>query len=184
MSRKNPVIKSIKVQHKLFRITEEFKVWLLHKHEWIMSRIVDSQHSTIHFYIGNAKELHMQIPGFGEDKLVLRYATNGYRVTYYEKCLAVTDGTVHFEAMQSEEFPFNQLHLALECFMSRWNSGKPHQASAVRPNVGVFKPINLLMTPDEIVDRLEYLKYQKFIENAPAGLRETLLATKHLKVNV
>lgn len=186
MSRKNPVINQVKVQHKSFRIFEQFRDWLYDKSSWTIGEI-DTGHSGANmFSITNTRELRMLVPDCGEDQLVLRlneWGTPNYSVTYYEQ-LTDTDGEEYFEATQTETFPIDQLHIAIECFMTRWASDKPFNATNLRPNTkGVLVDlINTTMTSESMQHRLT--DWSK-VRNSPYAniSKETLLSSKHFDVS-
>lgn len=187
MSRKNPVITQIKVQHKSFRIFEQFSDWLYDKSAWIIGEIDTSHLDTIMFSVVNTRELRMLVPDCGDDQLVIRFNVWGapnYSVTYYEQLNDPGTGEEYFEATQTETFPIDQLHIAIECFMTRWASDKPFHASNLRPNttsVSVDR-INTTMTPLIMQHRLMDLNMVRISPYANIN-KETLLSSKHFGVN-
>lgn len=208
---RNSVIKSVKVQHKVFRIVDVFQEWVLERSAWTVGELnTRHMHDPMLFALDNCQSLQMKVRNNPDDRLMMTIyggMSPCVTVTYLEALADPEDGTEYMAATQTESFPRNELHNAIECFMTRWMSDRPFKASglisgdictrdaittfirgAKKPKAPIpVVPINITMSPEWVELRLTAQKMAKShsaeyrsLMNRNGSFRELLLATKHL----
>lgn len=204
-------IQSVRVVSKSIATCERFKQWLTANAEYQQGEIDILENDPVLFTLRNTHSgLLMKIKGAPKDYLSLVIYTGLSRhiaVRYLENVIE-DDGDEYLSALNGDTFERSDLHHALECFMARWDSLTPEDSITAQPATDTrkriidilrshnapnkpkadFDPINVTMTPHQIVTRLKAQRMvRSVLDNVSNDLHkdhEQSLCAKHLDTRV
>lgn len=132
-------IQSIRVAKRSDMVVERFGLWLHAHAEYVngglnLTNILNAKK----FVEDNTQDLYLKIRDRHKDQLILtrHYGSQSehYTVCYLEHAYD-DDGEVYYSAVNSEYFNLDELHKAINAFVTRWESAEPAQCSSLLINV-------------------------------------------------